>query len=112
MFVIVVMKCYQCSHHGLANFRHNQFHRNLWLLYTGVLVVQALTSSDASITARIIESIDNNGPTTWMELSQTLSLSITLAKQYLMQAERAGKLCRDESEEGVRFHINRFPTFN
>src|SRR5690242_15982792 len=49
------------------------------------------------------------GPATALELSQTLQISIALAKQHLLNAELAELLCRDESlQGGVRFYPNFF----
>lgn len=42
------------------------------------------------------------------ELAQLLSISLLLAQERLQTAERAGKICRDESIEGLRFFPNRF----
>lgn len=42
------------------------------------------------------------------ELAQILSISLLLAQERLQTAERAGKICRDESIEGLRFFPNRF----
>lgn len=42
------------------------------------------------------------------ELARILSISLLLAQERLLTAERAGKICRDESIEGLRFFPNRF----
>lgn len=42
------------------------------------------------------------------ELARILSISLLLAQERLFTAERAGKICRDESIEGLRFFPNRF----
>lgn len=42
------------------------------------------------------------------ELAQILSISLLLAQERLLTAERAGKICRDDSIEGLRFHPNLF----
>lgn len=42
------------------------------------------------------------------ELAQILSISLLLAQERLLTAERAGRICRDESIEGLRFYPNRF----
>lgn len=42
------------------------------------------------------------------ELAQILSISLLLAQERLQTAERAGKICRDESIEGLRFYPNLF----
>lgn len=42
------------------------------------------------------------------EMAQILSISLLLAQERLQTAERAGKICRDESIEGLRFYPNLF----
>lgn len=42
------------------------------------------------------------------ELAQILSVSLLLAQERLLTAERSGKICRDESIEGLRFFPNLF----
>lgn len=42
------------------------------------------------------------------ELARILSISLLLAQERLLTAERAGKICRDESIEGLRFFPNLF----
>lgn len=44
------------------------------------------------------------------ELSQTLGISLTLAKERLLTAERFGKCCRDDSIQGLIFYPNLFLT--
>lgn len=44
------------------------------------------------------------------ELAQLLSISLLLAQERLLTAERAGKICRDDSIEGLRFYPNLFLT--
>lgn len=42
------------------------------------------------------------------ELATALSISLLLAQERLLTAERLGKVCRDESIEGLRFYPNLF----
>lgn len=42
------------------------------------------------------------------KLAQISSISLTLALERLLTTERAGKVCRDESIEGLQFFPNRF----
>lgn len=42
------------------------------------------------------------------ELARVLGISLLLAQERLLTAERAGKVCRDESIEGLRFYPNLF----
>jgi hypothetical protein len=43
-----------------------------------------------------------------LELSLALGFSVVLARQALLESERLGFLCRDESAHGLRFHVNVF----
>lgn len=42
------------------------------------------------------------------KLAQISNISLTLALERLLTTERAGKVCRDESIEGLQFFPNRF----
>jgi len=42
------------------------------------------------------------------ELATLLDISILLAKERLLLAEKHAKLCRDDSDEGLRFYPNLF----
>jgi hypothetical protein len=43
-----------------------------------------------------------------LELARELSISLMLAKQRLLAAEQAKRLCRDETVEGLQFFPNFF----
>ena len=40
------------------------------------------------------------------ELASLLNISVLLAKERLLLAEEVGTLCRDDSDEGLRFYPN------
>ena len=42
------------------------------------------------------------------DLAHHQNVSVTLAKEMLLQAELRGLVCRDDSQEGLRFYPNRF----
>jgi len=42
------------------------------------------------------------------ELANLVNISVLLAKERMLLAEKAGKLCRDDSDEGLRFFPNLF----
>lgn len=52
--------------------------------------------------------LQDNGSLAAEELAQTLGISVLLAKERLLTAEKHGKACRDESIEGLRFYPNQF----
>ncbi|CAH1391815.1 unnamed protein product [Nezara viridula] len=75
---------------------------------SGVMVLQ-LSEQDDSVTVEDTEAaIKVNGSLTAQELSQMLGISMLLAKERLLTTEKFGKICRDESIEGVRFYPNLF----
>ncbi|KAJ1777989.1 Vacuolar protein-sorting-associated protein 36 [Coemansia sp. RSA 564] len=75
---------------------------------SGLLAIEDPSSaSDALIISRINSYIQNFGPVTANELSALEDCPLTLAEERLWICERAGRICRDESVEGVRFYLNR-----
>lgn len=52
--------------------------------------------------------LEDHGSLTAEELAQSLGISVLLAKERLLTAEKHGKACRDESIEGLRFYPNQF----
>lgn len=75
---------------------------------SGVMVLQ-LSEQDDSVTVEDTEAtIKAHGSLTAQELSQMLGISMLLAKERLLTTEKFGKICRDESIEGVRFYPNLF----
>ena len=41
-------------------------------------------------------------------LSKTLNCSLIVAKKHLLDGERIGRLCRDETDVGIKFYRNLF----
>ena len=54
--------------------------------------------------------VEEKGSLTGDEMAQLIGLSVVLSKERLLAAENAGKLCRDETAEGLRFYPNLFMT--
>lgn len=77
---------------------------------SGVMVLQLQSHSEEAIVAETEEAVEKSGSLTAEELSRVIGLSVVLSKERLLTAERAGKLCRDESMEGLRFYNNLFVT--
>jgi ESCRT-II complex subunit VPS36 len=75
---------------------------------SGVLVLQLESHSDAAVAEQTLTQIEEAQTLTVEELSKILSCSVILARERLLTAERAGKICRDESIEGIKFYPNRF----
>lgn len=75
---------------------------------SGVLVVQSLSQTEEQMIDSTVGTIEEQGPLSSEELGRLLGIAITLSKERLLLSEKAGKLCRDDSVEGLRFYINRF----
>ena len=55
-------------------------------------------------------AVAESGCLTAEELSRRAGLAVVLARERLLAAERCGRICRDESIEGIRFYPNLFLT--
>lgn len=77
---------------------------------SGVMVLQLQSHSEQAIIAEAEEAVQKSDSLTAEELSRLVGLSVVLSRERLLTAERAGKLCRDESMEGLRFYTNLFLT--
>lgn len=84
---------------------------------SGVKVVQDDTFDDAVMAVRLKELAEEQltiSPTsglTAMEASRALHVSALLAHEQLLEAEKLGYLCRDETLETTRFFPNLFEEF-
>eukprot|EP00466_Bigelowiella_natans_P021382 jgi/Bigna1/133377/aug1.21_g8085 len=75
---------------------------------SNVLVIQAKDHSDEKMMEKVVAHIKSSGAVSAIDLSRDLRLSLVLAKHHLSEAERSRLLCRDQSLDGIRFHINMF----
>uniref|UniRef100_A0A4W4GF72 Vacuolar protein-sorting-associated protein 36 n=1 Tax=Electrophorus electricus TaxID=8005 RepID=A0A4W4GF72_ELEEL len=75
---------------------------------SGVMVVQLQSHSEEEMIASAIDSVSEKGSLTAEEFGKLLGLSVLLAKERLLLAEKMGHLCRDDSVEGLRFYPNLF----
>ncbi|KAF2074056.1 hypothetical protein CYY_004625 [Polysphondylium violaceum] len=75
---------------------------------SGVLIIQSKDENDELVAIEILEIINNQGPISAFDLSKLQSISLNLAKDKLQASEKIGKLCRDETIEGIIFHSNIF----
>ncbi|XP_015776109.1 PREDICTED: vacuolar protein-sorting-associated protein 36-like [Acropora digitifera] len=75
---------------------------------SGVLVIQALTHSDEEVIRNTKQILDEKESVTAEELAHLSNISVMLARERLLVTEQAGKACRDDSVEGLRFYPNRF----
>lgn len=77
---------------------------------SGVMVLR-LESYDTAIEARKVgEMLAEKGSLTADELSILTKATLVIAKERLLNLEKEGIACRDDSIEGLRFYPNRFLT--
>ncbi|ESN97504.1 hypothetical protein HELRODRAFT_177933 [Helobdella robusta] len=74
----------------------------------GVKVVQLRSCDEAVLALQTEQIVTENGCLTAEQLADIIGLSVVLAKERAQTAEKLGKLCRDESIEGVKFYPNLF----
>lgn len=73
---------------------------------SGAMVLQ-MDSQDDELTANdTVNLVQDSTSLAVEELAKARNISLLLAKERLLAAERLGKLCRDESLEGLRFYPN------
>ncbi|KAI5723940.1 hypothetical protein M8J76_013075 [Diaphorina citri] len=75
---------------------------------SGVKVLQLKSCEDASFVEKTYEIVSQNVFVTVEQFSRLASVSLVIAKHRLLLAETHGKLCRDQSIEGLRFYENKF----
>lgn len=75
---------------------------------SGAMVVQLESHDDEAVAVATTEIVEEKESMSVEELARILSISMILAQERLLTAERAGNLCRDESMEGLRFFPNLF----
>lgn len=75
---------------------------------SGVMVLQTDTHNSDRITDEICAELETCGSISSEELARVSNISLTLALERLLTAERNAKVCRDESIEGLRFYPNQF----
>jgi len=75
---------------------------------SGVLVVQSLNQTDAAVGKQISDLIRLDGPQSAFDLAKNKNISIALATEQLLTAEKLGIVCRDETYGGLVFYLNFF----
>jgi len=76
---------------------------------SGVIVIQANEFNDKTMSENLLKYIsqDSNGVTA-IQVSAQFKISLVIANQNLLTAEKLGYLCRDETIDGIRFFPNEF----
>jgi ESCRT-II complex subunit VPS36 len=75
---------------------------------SGVLVVQSITETDEHVQGEILALLEMHTSLSAEQLARLRNSSAILAREQLLLAERAGRICRDDTMEGLRFYRNRF----
>lgn len=75
---------------------------------SGLIVVQNQSCDNEELLNRTVQYVEQAGCLSALQLSARLSVSVQLARQRLEDAEAEGKLCRDQSIEGLKFYPNKF----
>lgn len=75
---------------------------------SGLLVIQSQTCNDEDVLGKTVSLVEQAGCLTPLQLASRSSISVQLARQRLCEAELEGKLCRDQSIEGLKFYPNKF----
>nr|XP_039254070.1 vacuolar protein-sorting-associated protein 36-like [Styela clava] len=75
---------------------------------SGVSVIQLETHSEEKSVTQTVALVTDSESLTAQQLANLIEISVFLAKERLILAEKLGKLCRDDSVEGLRFFVNRF----
>eukprot|EP00002_Diphylleia_rotans_P037073 TRINITY_DN8249_c0_g1_i1.p1 TRINITY_DN8249_c0_g1~~TRINITY_DN8249_c0_g1_i1.p1 ORF type:complete len:192 (-),score=44.21 TRINITY_DN8249_c0_g1_i1:48-623(-) len=77
---------------------------------TGVQVLQSRDHDDESSSKDLAQLISKRGTYSAFQMAQEQRISVLVAKEKLLCAERMQYLCRDESPDGITFYPNLFPS--
>ncbi|CAJ0581291.1 unnamed protein product, partial [Mesorhabditis spiculigera] len=75
---------------------------------SGVLVIQLKAAAVEKTISNTEQLVLLNGSLSAAELAATLGITVILAKERMIAAEKLGLLCRDDTFEGLRFFPNKF----
>lgn len=75
---------------------------------SGAMVLQLESHDDEVVAEETATEVEKSDSLSVEELARILEISLLLAQERLLTAERSGKVCRDESIEGLRFYPNKF----
>lgn len=77
---------------------------------SGAMILQLENHNDQQVADEVEEFVKQKGSMSVEECAREHNLSVFLTHERFLIAERAGKVCRDESVEGLRFYPNLFLT--
>jgi ESCRT-II complex subunit VPS36 len=93
--------CLELSNMNLA-FKFREFE-------SGLRIMHSLEYSDSACNQRITDTLSSiNGGISELEFAKLHRISVTLAKEQFLVAEKLGICCRDESAHGRTFYKNLF----
>lgn len=75
---------------------------------SGAMVLQLDNHSDETVANETRDLVEERKFLSVEDLARILNVSLSLARERLLTAERNGKICRDESIEGLYFYPNLF----
>lgn len=75
---------------------------------SGLLLLQKQSCDNEAILDKTLDQVEKAGCLTPLQLAYMSFIPVQLARQRLLDAESVGKLCRDESVEGLKFYPNKF----
>lgn len=75
---------------------------------SGAMVLQLENHDEEAVAEETFREVENAKCLSVEQLARILNISLLLAQERLLTAERAGKVCRDDSIEGLSFYPNRF----
>lgn len=73
---------------------------------SGAMILQLDNHNDEQVAEDVEQQIEGAGSLSVEESARLKNISVLLAHERFLIAERAGKVCRDESIEGLRFYPN------
>lgn len=77
---------------------------------SGAIILQLDDHNDDQVADEMEQQVKEAGSMSIEECARLKNISVLLAHERFLIAERAGKVCRDESVEGLRFYPNLFLT--
>ncbi|XP_072900075.1 vacuolar protein-sorting-associated protein 36 [Hemitrygon akajei] len=77
---------------------------------SGVMVVQLQSHNEDEMITSALDTVSQKGSLSSEEYAKLVGISVLLAKERLLLAEKFGHLCRDDSVECLRFYPNLFLT--
>lgn len=77
---------------------------------SGVNVIQLRDTNAESQIDEVYQLVESMGCCDSMQLAKISGVSLVLASERLLMAEAHGKICRDDTIEGIIFYPNKFIT--